>query len=539
MNIRKFEFPLRVSKAYTDKDGLKHVIGVASDNRLDHYKEYFALSALEDMVKAARSTKPNKPEEGLVDLMETHYETFGFGYAVDGWINKNPEADSFEFWVDFALRPDAWPGNVLYDEVKNKQNVKQLSVGGYIEDEDDIVFEDVEFEDDEGNVVEMRVTRLEHIVLEHVATTPEGWAANPRTRFEGTEKSVKGNSMIKSIFKSLSSDSVQKQIQENTKMIQKGAVPKHSTPVSDQGSWDADAAVSKIRKWASSDDSGDKDKISWSKYRKAFGWYDSDDQENFGAYKLPHHTVEDGKLKLVKNGLTAAMAALNGARGGVDIPEDDRQSVYNHLKRHYSDIDEDPPELKSKSEDGDKITLSKIATIVKQVIDETFGTERNKAMDKEKALEQIEKMREEFDDETLKSLGLSVEEEDSEEEESEEEEEESEEEDVDVEKSIQEALEPISEKLKSLPESYVEEEKVSDLEEKVKSLSEKMDTLKSALEDKEKEISELKSTVESLSPGSHDEEGERTKSTDGEDEDEDVEDDDVDSEDIDYETLWD
>jgi DNA repair exonuclease SbcCD ATPase subunit len=233
------------------------------------------------------------------------------------------------------------------------------------------------------------------------------------------------------------------------------------------------------------------------------------------------------------------MAALNGARGGVDIPEDDRQSVYNHLKRHYSDIDEDPPELKSKSEDGDKITLSKIATIVKQVIDETFGTERNKAMDKEKALEQIEKMREEFDDETLKSLGLSVEEEDSEEEESEEEEEESEEEDVDVEKSIQEALEPISEKLKSLPESYVEEEKVSDLEEKVKSLSEKMDTLKSALEDKEKEISELKSTVESLSPGSHDEEGERTKSTDGEDEDEDVEDDDVDSEDIDYETLWD
>lgn len=527
MKVRKFEFPISVQKAYIGDDGLKHVIAVASDNKLDLYQEYFALSALEDMVNAANSTKPNKPSEGLVDLMETHYETFSFGYAVKGWLNRNPIKETFEFWVDFALRKNAWQGDLLYEEVKNGENVKQLSVGGYIEDDDDIVFETEEFEDDEGNTIEMTVVRLEHIVLEHVATTPEGWAANPRTRFEDVGKSTH---MIKNIYKSLGDDGMQRQIQENLIMVQKGAVPKHSTPVSDKTSWDADAAVSKIRKWASSDGSGDKDTISWSKYRKAFGWYDSDDQENYGAYKLPHHTVENDKLVLVESGLTAAMAALNGARGGVDIPDDDRQSVYNHLKNHYSDIDEEPPELKSiELDDKPGVSFSSISLalkqVVKQAITEVFGERKN--MDIEKAREELDALKEKYDEETLKALGLVEDEDEGDEGEGGDDEEtpdEEEEPDVPVEKQIEEALSPISEKLKSLPESYLDEEKVSELmDEKFKSLKEEIDSLKTELESKEEALTELKSTVDSLSPGSHDEEGET--GDDDEDVDEDDEDD--------------
>jgi hypothetical protein len=44
------------------------------------------------------------------------------------------------------------------------------------------------------------------------------------------------------------------------------------------------------------------------------------------------------------------MVALLGGRGGVDIPDDDRRGVYNHLSRHYGEFDKDPPEFKHYTE---------------------------------------------------------------------------------------------------------------------------------------------------------------------------------------------
>ena len=40
------------------------------------------------------------------------------------------------------------------------------------------------------------------------------------------------------------------------------------------------------------------------------------------------------------------MAALAGARGGVDIPNADIPDVYRHLAAHYKEFDKEPPELK-------------------------------------------------------------------------------------------------------------------------------------------------------------------------------------------------
>lgn len=131
-----------------------------------------------------------------------------------------------------------------------------------------------------------------------------------------------------------------------TEVYEKGAVRSHSTPVVTDRAWDADAAVARIRKWASSDGSGDKDKIDWAKYRQAFAWYDENDPENFGSYKLPHHDVVDGKFVAVWRGVVAAMAALFGARGGVDIPGSDRKGVYNHIAKHYRDAGREPPEFR-------------------------------------------------------------------------------------------------------------------------------------------------------------------------------------------------
>lgn len=125
---------------------------------------------------------------------------------------------------------------------------------------------------------------------------------------------------------------------------EKAVAPHEAPKAPEEREWDANAAEQRIRKWASSDGSGDKDKIDWGKYRQAFAWYDSEDPENFGSYKLPHHDVIDGRLCVVWRGVAAAMQALRGARGGVDIPQEDRRAVYTHLANHYRQFGREPPE---------------------------------------------------------------------------------------------------------------------------------------------------------------------------------------------------
>lgn len=73
-------------------------------------------------------------------------------------------------------------------------------------------------------------------------------------------------------------------------------------------------------------------------------WVDPEgDPAAKSSYKLPHHTASG---ECVYRGVVAAMAALMGARGGVDIPDEDVQGVYDHLAAHYAEFDEDPPPLR-------------------------------------------------------------------------------------------------------------------------------------------------------------------------------------------------
>lgn len=124
----------------------------------------------------------------------------------------------------------------------------------------------------------------------------------------------------------------------------KAVVPFQDLPLaSEDRSWDADAARARIAKLASSDGSGDKDKIDWSKYRKAFLWYNSDEPENFGSYKLPIADVIDGRLMAVPRAIFAAAAAIQGARGGVNIPESDIPAIKRHLEKYYKKLDREPP----------------------------------------------------------------------------------------------------------------------------------------------------------------------------------------------------
>ena len=98
----------------------------------------------------------------------------------------------------------------------------------------------------------------------------------------------------------------------------------------------------KDAEWSASDETkaADVDDL-----KKMSTWHDEENTENKSAYKLPHHRA-DGYNTVFK-ALSAAVAALNGARGGVGIPEADREKVYNHLVKHYKEFDEEAPELKA------------------------------------------------------------------------------------------------------------------------------------------------------------------------------------------------
>ena len=73
-------------------------------------------------------------------------------------------------------------------------------------------------------------------------------------------------------------------------------------------------------------------------------WYDAENPDAKSSYKLPHHRAEGHNT--VWRGVAAAMVALLGGRGGVDIPDEDRRSTYGHLERHYREFDKPAPDFK-------------------------------------------------------------------------------------------------------------------------------------------------------------------------------------------------
>ncbi|MEM2122918.1 MAG: hypothetical protein QXE79_04695 [Candidatus Bathyarchaeia archaeon] len=125
-------------------------------------------------------------------------------------------------------------------------------------------------------------------------------------------------------------------------LFEAGAVPSHETAKADkERNWDSGEAATRLRRWAGGPE---KDRVDWAKYMKGFAWVDPESSDDYAGYKLPHHDIIDGELVVVWRGVAAAMAALLGARGGVDIPAGDRRAVYDHLARHYRQFEEEPPE---------------------------------------------------------------------------------------------------------------------------------------------------------------------------------------------------
>lgn len=116
----------------------------------------------------------------------------------------------------------------------------------------------------------------------------------------------------------------------------KSATPYGDLPLAERGmAWSKDDALGRVRVKTDS-----KEKPS-ATYKKAFFWYDEKNEEMYGSYKLPFADVVGGELKAVPRGVFAVAAALRGARGGVNIPDADKQKIISNLNKYYAKMRKD------------------------------------------------------------------------------------------------------------------------------------------------------------------------------------------------------
>jgi hypothetical protein len=110
-----------------------------------------------------------------------------------------------------------------------------------------------------------------------------------------------------------------------------------TTVASKELDYDGEGALDRIRKMTGSDEAPSET------YRNAFLWYDESAPDEYGSYKLPVADVVDGELAIVPRAVFAAAAALQGARGGVDIPDEDRPGVERAINELYERMEMESP----------------------------------------------------------------------------------------------------------------------------------------------------------------------------------------------------
>jgi HK97 family phage prohead protease len=110
----------------------------------------------------------------------------------------------------------------------------------------------------------------------------------------------------------------------------KSVVPKQDLPLAGpEVAWDGSAADKRVQNWVSSDEN-----VDWTRYRKAFMWYDADNRDQFDSYRLPYADIVDGELRAVPRGIFAVAGRLNQA----NIPEEDKTRIKGIVTRWYAQM---------------------------------------------------------------------------------------------------------------------------------------------------------------------------------------------------------
>lgn len=165
----QFSFDAICEKAWQDDKGKMFVRACASDDKLDLQRDRMSRNALQKMADAAKRGVP---------FLETHRSVFEFGRTVGGEVAEVDEGGKKvqKFFVDVELDGDFPQARKLFKEVAAKSCQRQLSIGGKLN-----------LKNREAVHVEMTPTGLSRTIndldLDHIASTRQKQAANPRTSF--------------------------------------------------------------------------------------------------------------------------------------------------------------------------------------------------------------------------------------------------------------------------------------------------------------------------------------------------------------------
>lgn len=105
------------------------------------------------------------------------------------------------------------------------------------------------------------------------------------------------------------------------------------------------------------------------------------------AYKLPFAKLKNGEMVIYRRGVIAGMQALLGARGGVNIPRDERKKVYEKLAELYRRFDMEPPEFHF-SEEVFRMELEEKAKMLEDKVKELSETNAELVKKLDEAMQQ-------------------------------------------------------------------------------------------------------------------------------------------------------
>lgn len=144
------------------------------------------------------------------------------------------------------------------------------------------------------------------------------------------------------------------------KAITAAATGDTGLPLSERDrAWDAGEATGRVKKWASSDGSGDPDKIDFGKLARAYFWQDpaGDGGAKIGDFKLPFADIIGGKLTAVWRGVTAGAQRLSQTQG-IDkgAVQKKMSAYYSKAAKQFDDKTITPPWANGKaSVDGERL----------------------------------------------------------------------------------------------------------------------------------------------------------------------------------------
>lgn len=120
----------------------------------------------------------------------------------------------------------------------------------------------------------------------------------------------------------------------------KTVVPFQDLPLADRDRpWDSTEAESRVRTAFGGGEN--LEDLDFTRYRRAFLWFDSEQPENVTSYRLQIADWLDSRLVAIPRALFSVAGVLQGARGGVDIPEADQERIRGIVSRYYAKMREE------------------------------------------------------------------------------------------------------------------------------------------------------------------------------------------------------